>query len=219
MKENDIEKIIGDSFSKGLKQGFEDTRYKKPKKDPKASKKLVEETIDNNDIYKWAKEIILNAQKDQVAYGIDKYPEPLSSSTWTMIETMKHIIEESVDKLHYEVMLLIKLELEAKGEFDKARNLLKDDVKSILYADNEAIEYAKADIEAMEKAHENMFDHNKHVETEKGIERFKMESHMDYENNFNNIRIDIKLDRDDDIDSIHYAIKNELEKIKNEGAF
>ena len=88
-----------------------DPRYNVPKEEPKASKELVEKTIEETQIYREAKNYILkHAQPKQVAYGLDKYPEPLNANTWSTIETIDHIIDESVDKLHYLVMLRIKLE-------------------------------------------------------------------------------------------------------------
>lgn len=101
-----------------------DNRYNKPKEEPKASEQLVEDTIISTEIYRRAKlaivteyvsspkvrEIIFNAQRKQVAYGIDKYPEPLNPNTWSIPETMEHIFDESIDRLHYLIMLLIKVE-------------------------------------------------------------------------------------------------------------
>lgn len=101
-----------------------DTRYNTPKEAPKASEELVEETIMNTEIYRRARlavvqaqflsgesrTAILEAQRKQVAYGIDKYPEPLNPNTWTIGETVEHIMDESIDRLHYLIMLRIKLE-------------------------------------------------------------------------------------------------------------
>lgn len=101
-----------------------DTRYNVPKKAPKASEELVEETIMNTEIYRRARlaivqsemlsgetrTAILHAQSKQVAYGLDKYPEPLNPNTWTIGETVEHIMDESIDRLHYLIMLRIKME-------------------------------------------------------------------------------------------------------------
>jgi hypothetical protein len=103
-----------------------DTRYNVPKEEPKASRALVEQTIRNTDIYAKARLSILKrkgidlnsraemleVQNKQVAYGIDKYPEPLNADTWSMSETVSHIMDESIDRLHYLEMLKIKLENE-----------------------------------------------------------------------------------------------------------
>lgn len=103
-----------------------DNRYNTPKEAPKASKELVEETIQATEIYRQARIAIMRthsisadvrtamfkAQAKQVAYGIDKYPEPLNANTWSISETIEHITDESIDKLHYLVMLRIKLEQE-----------------------------------------------------------------------------------------------------------
>lgn len=92
-----------------------DVRYKKPKEAPKASDKLVEETINDTEIYREAKERILKAQRKQVAYGLDKYPKPLSADVWDIYETIDHIIDEHVDGLHYIVMLQMHLKRLLEG--------------------------------------------------------------------------------------------------------
>lgn len=100
-----------------------DTRYNEPKEAPKASPELVEKTILETEIYREARlaivqhptfgsestKVIMDAQRKQVAYGLDKYPEPLNPNTWSIEETVQHILDESIDKLHYLVMLRIKL--------------------------------------------------------------------------------------------------------------
>jgi hypothetical protein len=125
-----------------------DTRYNTPKEDPKGDYKDIENVTNSNEIYKRAKLHILKAQNKQVGYGLDKYPEPLNANTWSMIETIDHIIDESVDKLHYLVMLRIKLEDEiVKGNqpggivcgynFKEAEENKKPDI----YADDKRIDY------------------------------------------------------------------------------
>lgn len=98
------QRAMGVDFSK-----YPDTRYNVPKSTHKASDEAINKAIDETEIYKEAKEWILGAQMGQVGYGIDKYPETLQESSWTILETLDHIIQESVDKLHYEVMLRIKI--------------------------------------------------------------------------------------------------------------
>lgn len=90
--------------------GESDDRYLVPKELPKVSDDIIDDVINSTEIYKRAKTEILNAQRKQVGYGIDKYPEPLNADTWTTIETIDHIIDESIDKLHYLIMLRIKFE-------------------------------------------------------------------------------------------------------------
>lgn len=105
----EIDKLCNEIDTDG--PDMSDPRYNVPKEEPKASKELVEKTIEETQIYHEAKNYILkHAQPKQVAYGLDKYPEPLNANTWSTIETIDHIIDESVDKLHYLVMLRIKLE-------------------------------------------------------------------------------------------------------------
>jgi len=87
-----------------------DYRYRNPKEAPKVSEELITKTINDTEIYSKAREAMFNAQRKQVAYGIEKYPEPLNADTWSIIETIEHTIDESVDKLHYLVMLKIQLE-------------------------------------------------------------------------------------------------------------
>lgn len=87
-----------------------DTRYNVPRLPPNAGAMDIEHAISDNEIYSKTREAILNAQRRQVAYGLDKYPEPLNADTWTIIETIDHIISETADKLHYLTMLKIKLQ-------------------------------------------------------------------------------------------------------------
>jgi hypothetical protein len=101
-----------------------DPRYNVSKEAPKASNELVKDTIIETEIYRRAriavlqhmtigresKTAILHVQRKQVAYGLDKYPEPLNPNTWSINETVDHIMDESIDKLHYLIMLRIKLE-------------------------------------------------------------------------------------------------------------
>lgn len=107
---------------KEMEEKQKDPRYNEPKGKYKASEAEIDEAIEMNEIYKRAKELILKAQRGQIGYGLDKYPETLNADTWSMIETMHHIIDESVDKLHYEVMLLVKLERQAEKELEKLKS-------------------------------------------------------------------------------------------------
>lgn len=107
---------------KEMEEKQKDPRYNEPKGKHKASESEIDEAIEMNEIYKRAKELILKAQRGQIGYGLDKYPETLNADTWSMIETMHHIIDESVDKLHYEVMLLVKLERQAEKELEKLKS-------------------------------------------------------------------------------------------------
>lgn len=119
-----------------------DTRYNEPKQSHKAPLSLIDETIENTDIYKRAKEHILNAQRGQVGYGLDKYPEPLNANTWSILESFDHTIDEAVDKLHYLVMARIQmetlmLELEELREFKKAHD-------GFYYADGKVYDISNA---------------------------------------------------------------------------
>ena len=98
-----------------------DIRYNDPKKAPNASDKLVTDTIERTEIYRRVRDHILSVQHKQVAYGLDKYPEPLNADTWSHIETIDHIIDETIDQLHYLTMLRIKLENDAENELISLR--------------------------------------------------------------------------------------------------
>jgi hypothetical protein len=87
-----------------------DTRYIEPKAPPTAKLAEIEEIIKQTEIYRRTRVHLNKIQRKQVAYGMQKYPEPLNADTWSTIETIDHIIDESMDKLHYLVMLRIKLE-------------------------------------------------------------------------------------------------------------
>lgn len=134
LKENpDVEKRYSvathflDEANKVMSHGTEvDTRYNTPKGKPKVSTNVINQTIDNNEIYSRAKEMILKAQQEQVGYGLEKYPEPLNKDTWSVIETIDHSISEKVDDLHYTMMLKIKLEDEERGaDIDGEPHFLK----------------------------------------------------------------------------------------------
>lgn len=99
--------------SKHIEKKFVDTRYNVPKGGPVTEVDVIDTTIASNDIYSRVREGMLNAQRKQVGYGLDKYPEPLNANTWTTVETIDHIIDETIDKLHYLTMLRIKLVDEA----------------------------------------------------------------------------------------------------------
>lgn len=114
---------IGRAFNEGIRGEMGDTRYIEPKVPPKVSVTLADQTIEKTEIYKRAKLAIVNAeigessrttlleaQRKQVSYGIEKYPEPLNPNTWNISETIEHIMDESIDRLHYLIMLSIKIE-------------------------------------------------------------------------------------------------------------
>lgn len=106
-----------------------DTRYNEPKGEPKADEETIKNVIESNSIYKKAKETILKAQQKQVGYGLDKYPEPLNANSWDTVETIDHIMEESVDKLHYLAMLREKM-VSSAGVADRLM-LDKDLIKNL----------------------------------------------------------------------------------------
>jgi len=109
-----------------------DSRYNVPKEAPMAPEDLIDQTIAETEIYREAKMEIMQAQRKQVGYGLDKYPKPLSADVWDILETVDHIVDESVDKLHYLVMLKIHLKREivktrnAQAEADKYKRLYEE---------------------------------------------------------------------------------------------
>lgn len=122
----EMDKLISKEVKKNIEMlkpigDSRDRRYNDPKGAPKASYEQVRETIEATEIYNRAKELILKAQRKQVAYGLDKYPEPLNADTWSLVETIDHILDESIDKTHYLVMLRIKLEERASVEAESMR--------------------------------------------------------------------------------------------------
>lgn len=98
-----------------------DTRYLKPKEDPIAPDGVVDKLIQENPIYREAHQrLMLSSQRKQVAYGFDKYVETLNVNSWDTIETLDHIIDESIDKLHYLIMLKMKIQMKLeRGSDDK----------------------------------------------------------------------------------------------------
>ena len=131
-----------EELGKRKEDALGDSRYRKPKQEPKAKNEEIDQTIDNNDIYRRvrnfilkekrrmeiaaygtqdyiqiekASDVLLSSQRKQIAYGIDKYPESLNASSWSMIESMRHILDETIDKIHYLKMLHIQLEKQVTG--------------------------------------------------------------------------------------------------------
>lgn len=130
-----------------------DTRYNEPKGKPRASKEVIDAVIDTNEIYlrsryaikqyadKHLVDILLDAQREQVGYGIDKYPEPLNKDSWTIEETLEHIISEGIDRLHYENMLILKVKKEMPFRdnifhIGMLERTLADNIKSLVWHAN-----------------------------------------------------------------------------------
>jgi hypothetical protein len=141
-------------WEKGAKRKEPDTRYNVPKEEPKVSDEKVEETIEATEIYRRAKELIFKHQCKQVGYGLDKYPNPLSADVWDILETIDHIIDESIDKLHYLVMLRIHLERQGKKEIEAFREDNLDAhkysieaLKTLYTEDHERMEKITAELE------------------------------------------------------------------------
>lgn len=86
-----------------------DERYLTPKQEPKASEKDIINEVATNPIYSSVLDVMVKAQRRQVAYGLDKYVESLNVDSWSTLETLDHIISETVDQLHYLSMLKLKI--------------------------------------------------------------------------------------------------------------
>lgn len=96
-----------------------DARYNVPKKAPTTDKATVMAEIFTNPIYMDVLKLILNAtpeqkvmmdvQKEQVGYGIEKYPETLNEESWSIVESIEHAMSEMADWQHYMAMLKIQV--------------------------------------------------------------------------------------------------------------
>lgn len=103
-----------------------DTRYNVPKTAPNTDKAEVMAEIFTNPIYFDVLKLMLNltpeqkevieSQKEQVAYGLEKYPESLNDKSWTIVETISHAMGELADLQHYLAMLKIQLVKLIEGE-------------------------------------------------------------------------------------------------------
>lgn len=71
---------------------------------PKPSIEDIDKAIQSNDIYREVRDAMLDNQRSQVGYGMQKYPELLNPLSWDMVESLDHKIQEQVDELHYTVM-------------------------------------------------------------------------------------------------------------------
>lgn len=127
-----------------------DSRYNNPKESPKTSEEIITKIIADTEIYRRARYLIasmwsedtrptvLQAQRKQVAYGTEKYPEPLNANTWSIVETIDHAIDESIDKLHYLIMLRIKFEQDEIDNstieiIEKIDNMIDSNIASLHY--------------------------------------------------------------------------------------
>lgn len=106
--------VYNEALKTMRRQEEKDTRYNDPKGKPQVTSEEIEGAISENKIYSKVRELMmetgvgetgLDIQRRQVGYGLVKYPETLNGDTWSTVETIDHILEESVDRLHYLVML------------------------------------------------------------------------------------------------------------------
>lgn len=82
------------------------------------TEEMIDEAISKSVIYQEA----IKALREQVAYGLRKYPEPLNYKTWDFKESIKHALSENSDKQHYLTMMLINAEF--LMHIDEVINLL-----------------------------------------------------------------------------------------------
>lgn len=120
-----MDKALEPGEKKDTSKVIRDHRYNEPKTKHKATEEQIDEALESTEIYKRAKELILNAQRGQIGYGIDKYPRTLSADVWNILETIDHILGEDIDKTHYLVMLRIHLERMVKEETIKSKEINK----------------------------------------------------------------------------------------------
>ena len=90
-----------------------DVRYNTPKLPPQAKEDAVTKAINENPIYREVNSLLKDeeskkAQRKQIAYGLDKYPETLNPDSWSTSEALEHLQSELVDALHYIGLLLEK---------------------------------------------------------------------------------------------------------------
>lgn len=102
--------------SSGVGKGLQ---YGKPKPKVTVPEETIDKTIANNEIYRRVRAALNSPQREQVGYGIQKYPEPLNADTWTILETIGHIKGELIDALHYLTMLEIKFEMMGEKDLQK----------------------------------------------------------------------------------------------------
>lgn len=83
-----------------------DIRYLNPKGPHGLSDETIDKAIESNPVYSET----LAYLRNQVGYGMTKYPELLNPMSWTMVEALDHKIQEQVDALQYSVMLKQQIE-------------------------------------------------------------------------------------------------------------
>jgi hypothetical protein len=93
----DISKLWGKTL-KGMEFG-------KMKTEPdEITEEDIDKAIEDSLVYQEANKWL----RQQIAYGLRKYPEPLQHTTWNFKESIKHALLENSDKQHYLSMMYIK---------------------------------------------------------------------------------------------------------------
>lgn len=70
------------------------------------TEEMIDKAISKSIVYQEA----VKALREQVAYGLRKYPEPLQYKTWNFVESIDHALSENSDKQHYLTMMKINAE-------------------------------------------------------------------------------------------------------------
>lgn len=149
MSKQNVSVKEGMSAEDFINDGQLDHRYLVPKGPHGISVEEIDRVISETPIYREAREALKDAQRNQVGYGISKYPEPLTADSWTIIESLEHDISETADGLHYKIMLKDQLkkiveELEIfKRGMGVGKTMVIDSVKNVRYATCTDIEWVE----------------------------------------------------------------------------
>jgi hypothetical protein len=72
--------------------------------------KLFEDLVNSYPFYQKARELWMETQDTQILKGLQKYPEPFTPTHWTPKQLLTHLLQESVDQVHYAVGLMELIE-------------------------------------------------------------------------------------------------------------
>jgi hypothetical protein len=72
--------------------------------------KLFEDLVNAYPFYQKARELWMDTQTEQILKGLKKYPEPFTPTHWTPKQLLTHLLQESVDQVHYAVGLMELIE-------------------------------------------------------------------------------------------------------------
>lgn len=78
-----------------------DMRYNVPKNPHNISDEEIDKAIEENPIYRKVWERKAKTYRDQVGYGLVKYPETFNPDSWTKEELVQHFLQEINDAQNY----------------------------------------------------------------------------------------------------------------------